>query len=134
MGRLWPVILMVAACNPAGSSRVVEGQGTGGDSGVYAFAAKDAASELPAAPAPDASAPIDATPQADASTPPDVAPDAADVVDAGPEILAIEGCDDDDLSTNKSACWDAKYDRFYRIYLLAGVVSLTCADEGCCCP
>ena len=26
----------------------------------------------------------------------------------------------DDLSTNKTACWDAKYDHFYRIWMLAG--------------
>jgi hypothetical protein len=28
--------------------------------------------------------------------------------------------DDDDLSTNDSDCWDAKYDNFFRIYLIAG--------------
>ena len=28
--------------------------------------------------------------------------------------------DDDNLTTNRTACWDAKYDNFYRIYLKAG--------------
>lgn len=40
--------------------------------------------------------------------------------------------DDDNLSTNDSDCWDAKYDNFYRVYLMVGdqlAVTLTPTDS-----